>query len=185
MAVERESSFERIKSQLDADWQRRCEDTERDVYEKQEELLRNLTKSRNEVRYLRKTSSLLVGQEFFSMRSYFRQRCTSQVREKKNPPTVHTGSLLWTSNMTGTAYHPHTDHILYQTRTDHIPTIYCTNHVPTTYVPTTYHPHTNHIHQPHTDNNHPHTDHIPTMYQPHTDQINLFTHICELDIVEA
>ena len=164
MAVERESSFERIKSQLDADWQRRCEDTERDVYEKQEELLRNLTKSRNEVRYLRKTSSLLVGQEFFSMRSYFRQRCTSQVREKKNPPTVHTGSLLWTSNMTGTAYHPHIDHLLYQTRTDHIPTIYCTNHVPTIYRPRTIPIPTTYRQQPSTYR--PHTNHVPTTYRP-------------------
>ena len=50
MAVERESSFERVKSQLEVDWQRRCEDTEREVYEKQEELIRSLGNARNEVR---------------------------------------------------------------------------------------------------------------------------------------
>ena len=50
MAVERESSFECVKSQLEVDWQRRCEDTEREVYEKQEELIRSLGNARNEVR---------------------------------------------------------------------------------------------------------------------------------------
>ena len=49
IAMERESSLERSRAQLEVDWQRRCEDTEREVYSKQEHLLAGLTKQRDEV----------------------------------------------------------------------------------------------------------------------------------------
>ena len=49
MATERESNHERIKAQMGLDWQRRCEDAEREAYDKQEELLRYLTKAKDEV----------------------------------------------------------------------------------------------------------------------------------------
>ena len=49
MALERESSLERSRAQLEVDWQRRCEDTEREVYHKQEQLISGLTKQRDEV----------------------------------------------------------------------------------------------------------------------------------------
>jgi len=49
VAVERESSLERSRAQLEVDWQRRCEDTEREVYAKQEQLITGLTKQRDEV----------------------------------------------------------------------------------------------------------------------------------------
>lgn len=47
--MERESSLERSRAQLEVDWQRRCEDTEREVYGKQEQLITGLTKQRDEV----------------------------------------------------------------------------------------------------------------------------------------
>ena len=47
--MERESSLERSRAQLEVDWQRRCEDTERGVYIKQEQLVAGLTKQRDEV----------------------------------------------------------------------------------------------------------------------------------------
>jgi len=48
VALERESSFERSRAQLEVDWQRRCEDTEREVCDKQEQLITGLTKQRDE-----------------------------------------------------------------------------------------------------------------------------------------
>ena len=47
--MEREASLERSRAQLEVDWQRRCEDTEREVYSKQEQLIIGLTKQRDEV----------------------------------------------------------------------------------------------------------------------------------------
>ena len=47
--MEREASLERSRAQLEVDWQRRCEDTEREVYSKQEQLITGLTKQRDEV----------------------------------------------------------------------------------------------------------------------------------------
>ena len=51
-AVEREASLERSKAQLELDWQRRFEDLERQQYEKSEDLIRKLTRSRDEVKIL-------------------------------------------------------------------------------------------------------------------------------------
>lgn len=48
LSLEREASLERSKTQLELDWQRRCEDAERVGYEKQEELVRNLTQGKEE-----------------------------------------------------------------------------------------------------------------------------------------
>lgn len=47
--MEREASLERSRAQLEVDWQRHCEDTEREVYGKQEQLITGLTKQRDEV----------------------------------------------------------------------------------------------------------------------------------------
>ena len=47
--MEREASLERSRAQLEVDWQRHCEDTEREVYRKQEQLITGLTKQRDEV----------------------------------------------------------------------------------------------------------------------------------------
>ena len=49
IAIERESSLERSRAQLEVDWQRRCEDTEREVYMKHEQLVAGLTKQRDQV----------------------------------------------------------------------------------------------------------------------------------------
>lgn len=49
IAIEQESSLERSRAQLEVDWQRRCEDTEREVYMKHEQLLAGLTKQRDQV----------------------------------------------------------------------------------------------------------------------------------------
>ncbi|XP_073246831.1 coiled-coil domain-containing protein 57-like [Porites lutea] len=48
LAMEREASLERSRAQLEVDWQRRCEDTERKVYSKQEQLITGLTKQRDQ-----------------------------------------------------------------------------------------------------------------------------------------
>ncbi|XP_066292208.1 coiled-coil domain-containing protein 57-like [Branchiostoma lanceolatum] len=48
LALERESSLERAKAQLELDWQRRGEDMERLQYQKSEELIHNLTQARDE-----------------------------------------------------------------------------------------------------------------------------------------
>ena len=47
--MEREASLERSRAQLEVDWQWRCEDTEREVYSKHEQLITGLTKQRDEV----------------------------------------------------------------------------------------------------------------------------------------
>ena len=49
IAMEQESLLERSRAQLEVDWQRRCEDTEREVYMKQEQLVAGLTKQRDQV----------------------------------------------------------------------------------------------------------------------------------------
>ena len=49
MSLEREASLERSRVQLELDWQRRCEEAERTGYERQEELVRNLTQGKEEV----------------------------------------------------------------------------------------------------------------------------------------
>ncbi|XP_013420877.1 coiled-coil domain-containing protein 57 [Lingula anatina] len=48
LAVEREASLERAKAQLDLDWQRRYEEVERLQYERSEDLVKNLTRARDE-----------------------------------------------------------------------------------------------------------------------------------------
>lgn len=50
-ALERESALERAKVQADLDWQRRCEELERLNYQRSEDLVKNLTKSRDEVNF--------------------------------------------------------------------------------------------------------------------------------------
>lgn len=50
MASERESNLEQAKTQVELDWQRRYEDAERAAYEKQEGLIRNLTRAKDEVK---------------------------------------------------------------------------------------------------------------------------------------
>lgn len=48
-AADRESSLERSKVQLELDWQNRFEDLERNQYEKSEELIKKLTRNKDEV----------------------------------------------------------------------------------------------------------------------------------------
>jgi hypothetical protein len=50
-AAEREKSLERAKSQVELDWQRRCEELERRQYHKSEDLITSLTQARDEVLY--------------------------------------------------------------------------------------------------------------------------------------
>lgn len=49
LSLEREASLERSRVQLEIDWQRRCEEAERTGYDKQEELVTNLTQGKEEV----------------------------------------------------------------------------------------------------------------------------------------
>ncbi|XP_060080442.1 coiled-coil domain-containing protein 57-like [Ylistrum balloti] len=48
LAAERENSLERSKAQLELDWQRRFEDLERQQYEKSEDFVKKLTRSRDD-----------------------------------------------------------------------------------------------------------------------------------------
>ena len=50
--MEREQSLERDQVQLGLDWQRRCDDVERDQIQKSETLIQGLTKARDQVRWL-------------------------------------------------------------------------------------------------------------------------------------
>lgn len=52
LAVEREQSLERDQVQLGLDWQRRCDDVERDQIQKSETLIQGLTKARDQVCWL-------------------------------------------------------------------------------------------------------------------------------------
>lgn len=47
--MERERSMERSRTQLELDWQRRYEEKESNQYEKSEDLIKKLAKSRDEV----------------------------------------------------------------------------------------------------------------------------------------
>lgn len=49
LAVERGQSLEREQVQLGLDWQRRCDDIERDQIQKSETLIEGLTKARDQV----------------------------------------------------------------------------------------------------------------------------------------
>jgi hypothetical protein len=49
--VEREASLERSKAQMELDWQRRYEDLERQQYERSEDLVKKLTRARDEVNF--------------------------------------------------------------------------------------------------------------------------------------
>ena len=48
-ALEREEALQQAKAQAEVDWQRRCEDVERQQYERSEDLVRRLTKARDQV----------------------------------------------------------------------------------------------------------------------------------------
>ena len=48
-SVEREALLEQSKAQMELDWQRRYEDLERQQYERSEDLVKKLTKARDEV----------------------------------------------------------------------------------------------------------------------------------------
>ena len=50
LSLERESSLERSRAQLELDWQRRYEEAERTGFDKQEELVKNLTQGKEEVK---------------------------------------------------------------------------------------------------------------------------------------
>lgn len=49
LAVERGQSLEREQVQLGLDWQRRCDDVERDQIQRSETLIQGLTKARDQV----------------------------------------------------------------------------------------------------------------------------------------
>jgi len=72
VAMQRESSLEQSRAQLEVDWQRRCEGTEREVYAKQEQLITGLTKQRDEVRTIRPPWTLLFESQ---LNSNLRLKC--------------------------------------------------------------------------------------------------------------
>ena len=62
LSVEREAALERSKTQVELDWQRRYEDLERQHYEKSEDFIKKITRSRDEVIIL---LLLLFSEEFY------------------------------------------------------------------------------------------------------------------------
>lgn len=50
LAAEREEILEKAKVQIELDWQRRCENAERNQYQKSEALIQSLSKARDQVR---------------------------------------------------------------------------------------------------------------------------------------
>lgn len=49
-AVDREQSLQRDKAQVELDWQRRCDDVERELHRRAEDLVQGLTTAREQVR---------------------------------------------------------------------------------------------------------------------------------------
>ncbi|XP_070579694.1 coiled-coil domain-containing protein 57-like [Ptychodera flava] len=82
-AMERETSLERAKTQLELDWQRRCEDTERQQYQNTEELVQKLTLSRDEALALVKEREreLLQREDLIRVLSQDRDQATATLRQ--------------------------------------------------------------------------------------------------------
>ncbi|XP_049996447.1 coiled-coil domain-containing protein 57 isoform X1 [Alexandromys fortis] len=103
LAVEREQSLERDQVQLGLDWQRRCDDVERDQIQKSETLIQGLTKARDQVAAkLQETEKALRQQEtLLKAVSLERDEAVETLRthglvpgqEAQVPPQQHEGEM--------------------------------------------------------------------------------------------
>ncbi|CAO2646447.1 Coiled-coil domain-containing protein 57 [Lemmus lemmus] len=103
LAVEREQSLERDQVQLGLDWQRRCDDVERDQIQKSETLIQGLTKARDQVAAkLKETEKALRQQEtLLKAVSLERDQAVETLRtyglvpgqEAQVPPQQHQGEM--------------------------------------------------------------------------------------------
>ncbi|XP_059128304.1 coiled-coil domain-containing protein 57 [Peromyscus eremicus] len=101
LAVEREQSLERDQVQLGLDWQRRCDDVERDQIQRSETLIQGLTKARDQVAAkLQETEKALHKQEtLLKAASLERDQAMETLRthgllpgqEAQVPPQQHEG----------------------------------------------------------------------------------------------
>ncbi|KAL3877357.1 hypothetical protein ACJMK2_035079 [Sinanodonta woodiana] len=83
-AVDREAGLERCKTQLELDWQRRFEDVERQQYQKSEELIKNLTKARDEAVAAVKEKERELQQKEMLMRVLSKDRVQALATLKKH-----------------------------------------------------------------------------------------------------
>ncbi|XP_032769475.1 LOW QUALITY PROTEIN: coiled-coil domain-containing protein 57 [Rattus rattus] len=103
LAVEREQSLEREQVQLGLDWQRRCDDIERDQIQRSETLIQGLTKARDQVaaklqeteRALHKQETLLkaVSLERDQAMETLRTHGLLPGQEAQVPPQPHEGEI--------------------------------------------------------------------------------------------
>ncbi|GAB1297193.1 Coiled-coil domain-containing protein 57 [Apodemus speciosus] len=103
LAVEREQSLKREQVQLGLDWQRRCDDVERDQIQKSETLIQGLTKAREQVAAkLQETERALHKQEtLLKAVSLERDQAVETLRthgllpgqEAQEPPQQHEGEI--------------------------------------------------------------------------------------------
>lgn len=103
LAVEREQSLEREQVQLGLDWQRRCDDIERDQIQRSETLIQGLTKTRDQVaaklqeteRALHKQETLLkaVSLERDQAMETLRTHGLLPGQEAQVPPQPHEGDI--------------------------------------------------------------------------------------------
>nr|KAG5704183.1 hypothetical protein BaRGS_009713 [Batillaria attramentaria] len=83
-AIEREKSLEQAKTQLDLDWQRRCEELERRQYNKSEDLIASLTHARDEALATEKERSRELEQCNMLLRAVTRDRDLAMATLKKH-----------------------------------------------------------------------------------------------------
>ncbi|XP_059165716.1 coiled-coil domain-containing protein 57-like [Physella acuta] len=73
-ASEREEKLDKAKTQVELDWQRRCEDLERQQYDKSEDLIKRLTTARNDAEALVKERERELRHKVLLVKSLHRER---------------------------------------------------------------------------------------------------------------
>ncbi|BFZ03196.1 hypothetical protein BsWGS_06235 [Bradybaena similaris] len=84
LAAEREEKLDKAKTQIELDWQRRCEDLERQQYDKSEDLIKKLTTARNEAQALVKERERELHHKILLLKSLHRERDQMRVLLKKH-----------------------------------------------------------------------------------------------------
>ncbi|XP_029416881.1 coiled-coil domain-containing protein 57 isoform X7 [Nannospalax galili] len=103
LAVEREQSLERDQVQLNLDWQRRCDDIERDQIQRSEALIQGLTKARTQVAAKLQETERALNEQVVLLKavSLERDQAVEMLRargllpgqETQIPPQQHEGEL--------------------------------------------------------------------------------------------
>ncbi|CAG5122365.1 unnamed protein product [Candidula unifasciata] len=73
-AAEREEKLDKAKTQTELDWQRRCEDLERQQYDRSEDLIKKLITARNEAQALVKERERELHHKILLLKSLHRER---------------------------------------------------------------------------------------------------------------